>query len=71
MPIKWYTLPTLFVDIDTGEEINPKDIIDYIKIGSDKKVSLNDTQKFGTIQHIVKLRIKYQLELWKKYITMK
>lgn len=63
MPIKWYTLKTLYVDIYTGEEIRKEDLEEYILIRSDRTVKLNDTQKFGTIQHIMKCTAKRQLKL--------
>lgn len=65
MPIKWFTLKTIYVDIDTGEEIKEENYKKYYTaIKPDKKVWLNDTQKWGNIQWIMKCRLKNQLKLF-------
>lgn len=61
--IMWYTLPTQYVDIETGENIHYTKLHNYITVKTDKTTVLNANKTIGHIQYTILCKPNPQLKL--------
>lgn len=61
--IRWHTHKTLYVDIESGEQIRPENIKHYILIKTEKKTRINANKTIGHIWYIMQCKPNPQLTL--------